>query len=339
MWPPVTGFTGLQFVSASQGWAVGGRVILHTADGGQSWTTQDHGKLGLTGVDFIDARHGWAAGADRLLATSDGGAHWTSLPEPCPLIRSMHFVSPSLGFAVAGGTMLGEYSGVLAPHLSGIALRTSDGGRRWQRLATPGDAQSICFTNTSDGWLGADGHLYRTANGGASWAMVAPGPRPPSGGGTSTMIVQCAGTNSAWAVDIGGAALGHQAQVGYHAGPSGADPIFAEQYIPHPGVRVSTESPASYGGPVSALSATEAVFVGWCPACGYGVGLLDLASRSGSVLQQESKIGGLGQPTAASFLSPEVGWVAGAVYPGHENVIVGTGDGGRSWRTLYRAGG
>jgi photosystem II stability/assembly factor-like uncharacterized protein len=54
-------------------------------------------------LDFISGTVGWAVGTDALLATSDGGAHWAALPEPCLLVRSAHFISPDVGFAVAGG--------------------------------------------------------------------------------------------------------------------------------------------------------------------------------------------------------------------------------------------
>jgi len=51
-------------------------------------------------VDLLGSRVGWAIGTGAVLATSDGGAHWAALPEPCPPIRSVHFVSPGIGFAV-----------------------------------------------------------------------------------------------------------------------------------------------------------------------------------------------------------------------------------------------
>ena len=86
------GLGGLQFVSASRGWAVGQDTILATADGGARWTTQLSGKLNLTSVDFVSGQDGWAVGTTSLLATTDGGAHWTALSEPCPVIRSVHFI-------------------------------------------------------------------------------------------------------------------------------------------------------------------------------------------------------------------------------------------------------
>jgi hypothetical protein len=157
------------------------------------------------------------------------------------------------------------------------------------------------------------------------------------------MIVQCAGGSSAWALDVGpGAAMSQQPHAGYHASPAGAVPVFAEQYFPHPGAGVRTASPGSYAGPFSAISPAAAAFIGWCPACGPGTAPWDLVTGSGASLAREGNVGGLTDPGAASFVSPQLGWVAGVV--SHYNAtgitrqdqrIVVTEDGGRTWRTQY----
>jgi photosystem II stability/assembly factor-like uncharacterized protein len=86
--PPGVGDPGidaLDFVSATQGWGVGGDaasgasgVIIHTEDGGQSWTTQYSPEIspGFAGVHFLDAKRGWALRADGLLlqTTTAGNA-------------------------------------------------------------------------------------------------------------------------------------------------------------------------------------------------------------------------------------------------------------------------
>jgi hypothetical protein len=262
--------TGVQFVSAADGWVVGQDKILATTDGGRHWAVQGSGQLDLTSVDFVSSEVGWAVGTHSVLATSDGGAHWAALPEPCPLIRSVHFVSPDVGFAVAGGRNVSDV-GPEVPEIGGVALATRDGGRRWLVLPAPANAQTICFTGPRSGWLGAGGRLYRTTDGGRRWAQVTAGVTPISARYPYTMIVQCAGGSSAWALDVGpGAAMSQQPHAGYHAGPAGAVPIFAEQYFPHPGARVGTDSPGSYAGPFSAISPAAAAFIGWCPACGPG---------------------------------------------------------------------
>lgn len=339
---PAGALTGVQFVSAAQGWVVGQHKILATTDGGQHWTVQDSGKLNLTSVDFISNEAGWAVGSNELLATTDGGAHWTPLPDPCPLIRSVHFVSRTAGFAIAGGRNVIPF-GPAAPEVGGVVLSTINGGHSWQILPAPGNAQTVCFDNADTGWLGADGRLYRSTNGGRNWAQVTAGAKPYSPAYPATMIVQCAGPGSAWAVDVGpGAAMSQEPHIGYHADAASAVPIFAEQYFPHPGVNVRASSPGSFTGAMSAISPTTAAFVDACVACGWGTAPWALVSSSGAVLTRERNVGQLNLPEGASFLSPELGWVVGGVthhrsggrYQQYQR-IVRTADGGRTWQVQY----
>jgi hypothetical protein len=336
--------TGVQFVSASRGWVVGTRQILATTNAGGSWHVQDTGNLNLVSADFIGNAVGWAVGASTVLTTNDGGQRWAALPEPCPVVRSVHFVSPQTGFAIAGGSDFAASS--LSPLSGGQLLTSTNGGHSWRRLPAPPNPQSVCFTDSSDGWLGAAGGLYRTTNGGSTWvrAVAAPGRR--DAGYPFTMVVQCAGPGSAWALDVGtGAASSQQPHIGYHAGPAGAGPIFAEQYFPHPGIPVTASSPGSYTGTLSAISASQAAYIDFCAACGDGTAPWDLATASGSVLKPEGNVGDITEADGASFVTPSTGWVVGALtkysadgtsrsYPR----IMYTGDGGRSWRVQYASG-
>ena len=340
--PPSSGaIAGLQFVSATQGWAVGAGGILATADGGAHWRSQLSGSRDLTSVDFVNAADGWVVGSTAVLATTDGGARWTALPEPCPVIRTVHFLSPTAGYAVAGGGTVSG-SGPEVPDTGGVLLSTSDGGRSWHPAAAPADVQSACFSDARHGWLGAGGRLYRTADGGRAWTRLT-GVSWNAGNPPALMSVECAAGGSAWALSVGpGAAMSQQSHIGYHADQAGADAIFAEQYFPHPGVTTTAGSPSAYAGPFSALSPSAAVFVDWCDACGYGTAPWDVATRSGAVLTKEGDVGSVTQPTAASFLSAQAGWVAGsAVEAGTagktrvQQRIVATSDGGRSWRLQY----
>ena len=330
--------TYVQFVSASQGWVVGRRQILATTDGGATWTVQDQGDLNLVSGDFISSTTGWAVGVHTLLFTDNGGSTWTRLPEPCPALQSVHFVSASVGFAVAGGSGA-QGTGTTAPGTGGVVLTTTDGGRSWHALPAPANPQTICFSSPDSGWLGADGKLYASSDGGYSWKLRA---RGVHGGGLSPgfMAVQCA-NGSAWAEEIGpGAGMSQEPHVGFHADPAGVTPIFAEQYFPHPGVTISIESPSAYAGPMSAISASAAAFVDWCDACGYGTVPWDLATSDGQQLTQEGNVADINEASSASFLSPYLGWVIGIVVNGTHPIqrIVRTEDGGRTWQVQYSAG-
>ncbi|HEV3290759.1 MAG TPA: YCF48-related protein [Streptosporangiaceae bacterium] len=331
--------TGVEFVSPQQGWVVGGDRILATSDGGAHWQIQDRGNLDLTSVDFINAADGWAVGPTTLLATTDGGAHWTALPEPCPLLDSVHFVSPATGFAVAGGTVT-PYQQV--PPTGGVLLSTGDGGRTWHQLAAPADVQGACFSSRGKGWLGAHGGLYHTDTGGAHWIPATSGPTGGAGQ-PYLMTLQCAGPGSVWAQDLGtGAAMSHAPVIGYHGGPGSTAPVFAEQYFPHQGVTVTANAPGTYPGPMSAISPGTAVVIGSCPPCGNGTAPWDLLTASGAVITPQGNIGGLNEAAAASFLTPQLGWVVGdstnfshPANPIQRQRIVMTTDGGRSWHTQY----
>jgi len=336
----------VQFVSASQGWVVGSDRILHTANGGQRWTVQvrtsPSARLGA--LDFIDARHGWVAGANELLATTDGGAHWRALPEPCPVVRTVHFVNRLDGFAVAGGSMPSPVQPPYAagPQSGGVLLRTTDGGMHWQRLPAPPDVQTACFSNPVRGWVGARGNVYGTVNGGQDWALAIKS--RSSQGLHGSADVQCAGPGSAWAEVSGpGAGLGHVPQIGYHTSGGSWRPIFAEQYFPHPGLRVRAEAPSVYPGPFSAVSSDQAVFLGWCPPCADpanaslpGPVPMAAASRGGAGLRHGPSVADLGQATGAAFLTASDGWVVGVRQgAGKVSLIMHTADGGATWQDQY----
>jgi photosystem II stability/assembly factor-like uncharacterized protein len=337
--------TGLEFVSPAQGWAVGQDVILATSDGGAHWTTQRSGPLNLTSVDFVSAQDGWAVGTTSLLGTTDGGAHWTSLPEPCQAIRSVHFISPTAGFAVAGGDETAGADPAL-PVTGGVVLTTSDGGRTWHPLTAPANAQTVCFSDASHGWLGADGLLYRTTDGGRNWtALTSMAGQAGSDASPAEMSVECANDGSAWALRAGpDAGMSQNAHVGYHADASGATPIFAEQYFQTPGGKPTAESPGSEAGPFSAIDSSSAAFIDWCPACGYGTAPWDIATNSGATLTTEGNVGSITEPQAASFQSARAGWVAGSytVFPTTaqgttktQERIVATTDDGRTWHVEW----
>lgn len=336
--------TGVEFVSPTQGWAVGQNAIMATTDGGSHWTTQLSGKLNLTSVDFVTARDGFAVGTTSLLATTDGGAHWTARPEPCAVIRSVHFISPKVGFAVAGGRNGGggQDQEPTLPVLGGVVLTTSDRGQTWHSLPAPANAQSDCFSDANHGWVGADGELDRTADGGQTWTVTTT-PDKSADSGPGVMTVECAGNGSAWAERIGpGVGMSQAEHVGYHADQAGTTAIFAEQYFGNEGTGTTAQSPGSDAGPFSAINAAQAAFIDSCTACGAGTAPWDLASNSGATLTKEGNVGAITVAEAASFASPLVGWVVGAENtfpatgsPKSQQRIVFTSDGGRTWHLQW----
>jgi photosystem II stability/assembly factor-like uncharacterized protein len=80
--------TDVQFLDASDGWAVGTSYdqnfdypqqgwVLHTTDGGATWVRVPGLTDSLsTTVHFSDATHGWIGGLNGVYATTDGGTSW-----------------------------------------------------------------------------------------------------------------------------------------------------------------------------------------------------------------------------------------------------------------------
>ena len=203
---------------------------MATSDGGQSWTRQYAGSAPLYQVDFTDATHGWAVGKNTLLRTTDGGATWTATAEPalstsrtaahCQGIDTVHFVSPSVGYAVAGGAPVGVRVRPVRPGFRRQLAGTADGGQTWQKLAgAPADPESVCFSSASNGYLGTPGVVWHTSDGGSSSTKSftePPAARAESGAIGDTPNVQCAGQNAAWALFVGqGTAMMHSPYLAY----------------------------------------------------------------------------------------------------------------------------
>ncbi len=81
------GIDSVSFANAKVGWAVSGRAVLHTVDGGLQWSVRTmlaRGKLHC--VQALSTRLVWVSGtANTLLRTVDGGATWNvSMAAPPP---------------------------------------------------------------------------------------------------------------------------------------------------------------------------------------------------------------------------------------------------------------
>lgn len=159
--------TGVHFPDERHGWAVGhDAVILHTEDGGLTWTKQYQGpdlQVSFLDVCFLDAQTGFVAGAyGQFLATSDGGRTWTQRP----IIAEDYFLNRlSLG---SGGTLFlaGE---------RGTLLRSVDRGVTWVPIRTPYDGSFYGILPLGPKTLlahGLRGSLYRSEDDGDTWQVV-----------------------------------------------------------------------------------------------------------------------------------------------------------------------
>ena len=238
--PPPGDSAGLldtHFFDALRGWIWFAQAAFTTENAGRSWTTRPlptESHQDLRKVWFAaDGQRGWAGGARYLptrerplylpgwLAyedepgvwmvakavlqhTADGGEHWSaqSLPtrEPAVLF-SVVFHDNGFGFAFSHNS----------------TFVTSDGGRNWIAGQFPKNAadaefwtsgtwpRAVFFLDNREGWLSfQDGYLFRTHDGGRTWAEVLPAGRlrsPFASSGTTLYRIQFTSTSQGWGVD------------------------------------------------------------------------------------------------------------------------------------------
>jgi photosystem II stability/assembly factor-like uncharacterized protein len=181
------------------GWAVGhDGVVLHTADGGRSWTRQLDGRsLGallvahyekagdakwlaeakrfsaqgaenpFLDVAFVDAQNGWVVGAFGLvLRTRDGGRRWEPMLHATDNPKALHV------YAVA---RVGN--DVYAVGEQGLALKLDRDGDRFGALTLPyaGTLFGVTGNERAIVAYGLRGNAVRSNDGGRTWASVATG--------------------------------------------------------------------------------------------------------------------------------------------------------------------
>ncbi len=189
------------FTDANNGWAAGSSeyfpttgldaqlgCILHTADGGKTWTDQGSSVCTLTdgeysAIQFLDSQNGWALDAGvsatiKLAHTTDGGNHWA-------LVDTGIGGPVAVGYAdVQGGMRFFDALHGCAGGAYNLAC-TSDGGAHWVQAALDcGDScfiyvNTVAYADASHGWMGG-GSVFRSTDSAAHWSNVTP--KTASGG-------------------------------------------------------------------------------------------------------------------------------------------------------------
>ena len=194
-----------RFLSMDEGWAAGEEgLILHTADGGQTWTEQKSGGPDIIAMHWASKGRGfgWALDAGGSHLFTENGSRWAPLESeslPGRIRLNSGFMS---GFgetwAVGRGgvivhnpdggpewerQMKGEGYDLRSVHLDrfgygwiagsrGILLHSSSGGTRWrdQESGTAYSLSSVCAASPRVGWaVGQYGIILRTEDIGATW--------------------------------------------------------------------------------------------------------------------------------------------------------------------------
>ncbi|PLX13221.1 MAG: hypothetical protein C0598_04165 [Marinilabiliales bacterium] len=201
------------FLDENIGWAVGGdggsypsfisqREILHTTDGGLTWShqlNQSH-ESPLKSVHFSSMDNGYAVGeSGTILHTTDGGQTWAqSISEQSYHMYDVFTTNSNTAYVI------GYYLGL--PHVPAI-FNTKDGGQTWnsQTFSEDISLSSIHFSDEMNGWAagGQNGSsaLLKTDNGGESWEYDYPN------SGDYLVNVFCFDNAMGWAVGANGTVL------------------------------------------------------------------------------------------------------------------------------------
>lgn len=176
-----TFITDVYFINQDTGWTSGGdngtfpsnikyREILHTTDGGNTWTKQvaENYEAPLSCIHFTDENHGYASGnAGILLRTGDGGNTWSEVTVNTTYeFNSVFFINPDTGWLVGQDLAL--------PHVAGIYM-TTDAGDTWtlQTFGTDETLSDVHFTDDLHGWaVGGKNDvavILHTDDGGNTW--------------------------------------------------------------------------------------------------------------------------------------------------------------------------
>jgi photosystem II stability/assembly factor-like uncharacterized protein len=133
------------------------------------WVTQSSPiTTHLSSVHFVSPTNGFAIGYNTLLKTTDGGSTWVKDPTGNTYaLNQICFISAAVGYIC--GSNNSNHS---------IVLQTTDGGVTWnsQQLATTYPLYNIHFANANYGFTSdVHGTIFTTSDGGITWSTSALG--------------------------------------------------------------------------------------------------------------------------------------------------------------------
>jgi photosystem II stability/assembly factor-like uncharacterized protein len=164
----------VMFVSESEGWIVGhSGTILHTTDGGDSWSFQKRGTNDyFTDLHFIDNNYGTVVGLNgKILRTTDGGKNWQNQVSGTHYgLNSVFFINENKGFAV------GSYN-TPYPNSYGVILSTTNGGNTWLVNNRSEGLYEVYFANNNFGMMTGfnvfyGGFFLKSTDSGKNWEKI-----------------------------------------------------------------------------------------------------------------------------------------------------------------------
>jgi photosystem II stability/assembly factor-like uncharacterized protein len=165
--PTRSQLTAVFFSDAKSGWAGGhDGIIIHTEDGGESWTLQHQDQQyddPVLDIWFRNQRQGFAIGAyGMFLSTSNGGTTWDR----------RQIIDQDFHFNAIASLADGE---LFIATEQGHIFHSLDDGYNWKELPSPYAGSFFGITAIDEDSLlvyGLRGHLFRSDDRGRSWQKI-----------------------------------------------------------------------------------------------------------------------------------------------------------------------
>jgi photosystem II stability/assembly factor-like uncharacterized protein len=126
-------FQDIEFINASHGWLAGRGLgvgeILHSSDGGLTWSVQLESHLSFYKIEIMENHTLWTVVGSSVCKSIDGGVNWYITPTEFSSLKKIVFYNSTLGFI--GGN-------------DGFAI-TKDGGISWTSITNPFDLYNSKF--------------------------------------------------------------------------------------------------------------------------------------------------------------------------------------------------
>jgi photosystem II stability/assembly factor-like uncharacterized protein len=151
-------------------------TLIRSGDLGETWNSISvfPGKQ-LRSLWFFNSDSGLVAGYNGIYRTADMGNSWdtvwsiTGFGYRYGELRDLAFTPSGTGYA--SGIGRNQHNN---PSFDDFLLKSADSGVTWEPIKTfPGESlASICFINADTGFVGTNGRIYKTTDGGSNWTGI-----------------------------------------------------------------------------------------------------------------------------------------------------------------------